>query len=303
MKVSAIITTYNSEKYIRRTIESIINQEKSGKLFDLEIIVVDDQSKDNTKNIVLEYNNIIFIQNPVNSGGPNKGRNIGLKIATGDYICIVDHDDEWLPNKISEQLEYIDNKNLIVTSNYIQFDVQNNKETERGNKSEKGFTYHPTNETFINKLSKNKKGEKGYIGSILFHQSLKTILFEEEFGMVDFDWLLKLFRNNSSVEINKPLYRRYFYGTNLSLDEKYRKNDYEFSIRTLLNYKIEYPLIVRKSIKRINGSMGRYYYVTENMKEARKYFLKSEIHFKTILYYITSFIGYRFVKKHFNVFG
>ena len=121
--------------------------------------------------------------------------------------------------------------------------------------------------------------------------------------MVDFDWLLKLFRNNSSIEINKPLYRRYFYGSNLSLEEKYRKNDYEFSIQTLLNYEIEYPLIVQKSIKRINGSMGRYYYVIENMKEARKYFLKSDFHFKTILYYLTSFIGYRFVKKHFNVFG
>ena len=303
MIISAIITTYNSEKFIRRTIDSILNQDKQGKDFEMEVIVVDDCSKDNTKKIIEEYTNVIFIQNEVNSGGPNKGRNSGLEKASGEFICIVDHDDEWLPTKISEQLDCVSNEYLIVTSGYLQIDVQSNTEEERGNHPKERITHHKENETFLNKLAKNKNGEKAYIGSILFHKTLKNISFEDKFGMVDFDWLLRLFRNNKSIEINKPLYRRYFYGSNLSMDENYRKNDYDLSLQTVLSYKNEFPEIVKKSIKRINGSMARYYFVMGNMKKSRYYFLHSEIGLKTILYYLSSYAGSGFVKKHFNVFG
>jgi glycosyltransferase involved in cell wall biosynthesis len=304
LKITAVITTYNSAKYIRRTINSILNQDKRGKDFELEIIIVDDKSTDETAKIVQEeYRDIKFIQNETNSGGPNKGRNIGLNMATGDYICIVDHDDEWLPDKITEQLNYLKDGNLIVTSNYLLADAQNNKEVERGNKSETEYTNHKTNETFFNKLAKNKKGEKAYIGSILFHKSLKTNYFEEKYGMADFDWLLRLFKNNSSIEINIPLYRRHFYGSNLSLDENYRKNDYDYSMSVLLSYQQEFPKIVPRSIKRLNGSMARYYYLVGKMKQSRYYFRRSELTSKTILYYLTSFVGSGFVKKHFHIFG
>lgn len=303
MVISAIITTYNSEKFIRRTIDSILHQDKQGKNFEMEVIVVDDCSGDNTKKIVEDYADVIFIQNNVNSGGPNKGRNSGLQKASGEYLCIVDHDDEWLPTKISEQLDCVSTEYLIVTSNYLQIDVDSNTEEERGNHPKEKITRHNENETFLNKLAKNKNGEKAYIGSILFHKSLKSIYFEEKFGMVDFDWLLRLFRNNKSIEINKPLYRRYFYGSNLSMDENYRRNDYDLSLQTVLSYKNEFPEIVKKSIKRINGSMARYYYVMGNMKKSRYYFIHSEIDVKTILYYLTSYAGSGMVKKHFNVFG
>jgi len=304
MKITAIITTYNSAKYIRRTIDSILNQEKNSKDFEVEIIVVDDKSTDETAYIVQEeYKNVLFIQNETNSGGPNKGRNIGLGVALGDYINIVDHDDEWLPNKITEQLTYMSNDNMIVTSNYLLVDNQNNKEVERGNKSRNKCTYYKVDETFLNKLAKNKKGEKAYIGSILFHKSLKTTYFEEEFGMIDFDWLLRLFRNHCSTEINIPLYRRHFYGSNLSLDENYRKKDYEYSYRLIQSYRQEFPQIADKSIKRLNGSVARYYYLTGKMKLSRHYFYRSEFTIKTILYYLTSFAGSGFVKKHFTVFG
>jgi glycosyltransferase involved in cell wall biosynthesis len=79
LKISAIITTYNSAKYIRRTIDSILNQDRKGKDFEMEIIVVDDRSTDETARIIQEeYKDIKLVQNEINSGGPNKGRNIGL---------------------------------------------------------------------------------------------------------------------------------------------------------------------------------------------------------------------------------
>ena len=61
-------------------------------LFDLELIVVDDCSSDDTINI-LQSNKINYLSTGKNSGGPNKGRNLALKQSTGDFICIADHDD------------------------------------------------------------------------------------------------------------------------------------------------------------------------------------------------------------------
>lgn len=92
-KVSVILTTYNSEKFVSKVIDSILNQKGVDELFQLELIVVDDCSQDKTREILKNYN-LEFLTTGENSGGPNKGRNLGLKAATGDYICIADHDDE-----------------------------------------------------------------------------------------------------------------------------------------------------------------------------------------------------------------
>ena len=91
-KVSVILTTYNSEYQIQEVIDSIYNQQGKGKLFEIELIVVDDCSTDSTQKI-LSKNDIDFSTTSKNSGGPNRGRNIGLKQCTGDFICIMDHDD------------------------------------------------------------------------------------------------------------------------------------------------------------------------------------------------------------------
>ena len=57
------------------------------------------------------------------------------------------------------------------------------------------------------------------------------------------------------------------------------------------------------SKKKINGALARYYYLIGNMYLARKYFLKSTIEIKTILYVITTFVGSKLVRKYFNIFG
>ena len=71
----------------------------------------------------------------------------------------------------------------------------------------------------------------------------------------------------------------------------------------IIEFSEKYPNEVRKSKKRINGSMGRYYYLMGNMKNARKYLLKSGLSIVSILYLITTFVGHKFVRKHFNIFG
>ena len=90
---------------------------------------------------------------------------------------------------------------------------------------------------------------------------------------------------------------------NLSLDEGYRINDYKYSMEKVSDFSELYPSQVKISKKRINGSMGRYYYLIGNMRLARVYFLKSRVELKTILYLITTFVGSKIVKRYFKIFG
>ena len=107
--VSVIIPNYNSEKYIKDTIHSVLNQTYKK----IEIIVVDDCSTDNSlsiiKNLVSNYTNIRLIELSKNCGRPAKPRNIGIQQSNGQYIAFLDSDDIWHKQKIEVQL-YIMNK-------------------------------------------------------------------------------------------------------------------------------------------------------------------------------------------------
>lgn len=87
--LSIIIPAYNTEQYIGATIESILNQS----YHNLEIIIVNDGSTDNTKEVCEKYNDPkIKLVNKEN-GGPGSARNIGLDLCNGDLITFVDSDD------------------------------------------------------------------------------------------------------------------------------------------------------------------------------------------------------------------
>lgn len=303
-KVTVIVTTYNSSNCIQNTLDSILSQDGLNKEFDLELIVVDDSSTDDTISI-LKQNNISYLSTNLNSGGPNKGRNIALKACSGDYICIADHDDKWEKNRIISQIQFLEQV-PIVSSGYTLIDKARDKIIRRVNhtkREDENKIYYPKNQTFLSKLTKSLKGQNTYIGSIIYRKELKDILFEERYGVVDFDWILRLFCERDSIEICDSLYNRYVDGFNLSLDEEYRKKDYDYSLLTIKNYEKEFPKEVRSSRKKINGSRARYYYIMGNMSEARKYFLKSGFRLKTLLYFLTTYAGAKYVKRKFNVFG
>lgn len=303
VKVSVILTTYNSENQIQEVLDSILQQEGCNRLFELELIVIDDCSTDNTSRILLQ-NDINFLSTERNTGGPNSGRNIALRKCSGDFIMIADHDDVWSPNRLTELL-LASSLAPIVSSGFRLNNLTSKRISIRVNISQDNSSHllFKKNETFISKLTKNKKGQQTYLGSIMFSSNFINLKFEEKYGMIDFDWILKLFHNQNSVEVCKPLYTRFVRNNNLSLNENYRINDYHFSLKTINEYKSLYPRAIKLSKKRINGSMGRYYYLIGNMSAARRYLIRSRFGFKLILYLVTTFVGSRLVKKYFNVFG
>lgn len=103
--VSIIIPAYNREETIKRAIDSVLCQTYS----DMEVIVVDDGSTDNTVKIVREYQDKrVQIICQKERGGANKARNIGIANAKGEYIAFQDSDDEWLPDKLRSQIDLME---------------------------------------------------------------------------------------------------------------------------------------------------------------------------------------------------
>ena len=99
-KITVIIPVFNGEKYLERTLDSLINQ--SFGFENIEVIIADDCSTDNTANIMREYSdrypNIKCFFLKKNYGAAGKGRNVGLENASADYIMFLDSDDEFAPD-------------------------------------------------------------------------------------------------------------------------------------------------------------------------------------------------------------
>ena len=109
-KVSVIIPLYNEEKYITTCVESVINQTYKN----IEIIVVDDKSTDNSLKVLekIKDKRLKIIKLPENKGVAN-ARNKGVEAATGSYLCFLDSDDFWDKYKIEKQIKYIKNKAFV----------------------------------------------------------------------------------------------------------------------------------------------------------------------------------------------
>lgn len=124
--VTVFIPLYNCEVYIRETLESIINQTYSN----LEILIVDDGSTDDSIEIVKSYKDsrIRLLQNGENKGIPF-ARNVGLDEAKGKYLAIMDSDDIAYLNRIKKQVNYMEENHHIdaIGSYYKMFGSRINK--------------------------------------------------------------------------------------------------------------------------------------------------------------------------------
>ncbi len=112
--VSVITPTYNSEKFISKTIESVLEQSYTN----LELILIDDASTDNTREILDKYKKtdprIVTVFLKENSGS-GISRNRGIEIAKGKYLAFVDSDDYWHRDKLILQVGFMQKHNYSFT--------------------------------------------------------------------------------------------------------------------------------------------------------------------------------------------
>lgn len=138
--VTIITPLYNAEKYIEGTIESVINQTYKN----WEMIIIDDDSKDNSYKLVLELakqdKRIKLIKNKENSG-VTKTRNKGIELARGKYIAFLDADDLWGKMKLEKQISFMEKSKALIS--YTGYEKINEDGCIRGEiKVPKKVTYN-----------------------------------------------------------------------------------------------------------------------------------------------------------------
>ena len=116
--ISVIIPTYNRAGTILRSVNSVLNQTYK----DLELLIIDDGSTDNTKELLEQINDdrIRYIYLGANSGASN-ARNAGVSYASGEWIAFQDSDDAWKPEKLELQLKFMKSNNYCFT--FTAYDV------------------------------------------------------------------------------------------------------------------------------------------------------------------------------------
>lgn len=107
--ISVIIPSYNRADFLPRTLESVARQT----FRPLEVVIVDDQSPDNTPDIcaalIEKYKgqlDIVYTRHEKNKG-EGGARNTGMRLARGNYMAFLDSDDEWLPQKLERQVSFL----------------------------------------------------------------------------------------------------------------------------------------------------------------------------------------------------
>lgn len=116
---------WNASEYIRESILSVLNQEYCN----FELIICDDSSTDNTKEIILNFAKedprVILVENK-HSKGAAGARNSALDVANGEYIAFLDADDIWLPKKLNLQIQFMVDENIDFSYSYYNL-MSNNK--------------------------------------------------------------------------------------------------------------------------------------------------------------------------------
>jgi glycosyltransferase involved in cell wall biosynthesis len=100
LRVTALINTYNYGRYVSFAINSVLQQTYKN----IEIIVVDDGSTDHTQDILAQYGSRIRVARAIN-GGQGHAFNVGIPLAQGELIMLLDADDVWLPRKVERMVE------------------------------------------------------------------------------------------------------------------------------------------------------------------------------------------------------
>lgn len=194
-KVSIIIPVYNGEKYMKEAIESALNQDYSN----VEVIVVNDGSTDDTERIASAYGDKIKYYYKEN-GGVSSALNFGISKMSGEMFSWLSHDDVYEVNKVSSQIDFINKHNIDYTksliSSNISFIDSNSKTIKKPTKKYKEFC---SSERFLKELL---NGNNIYGCCLLIHKSIldRIGFFDKNYVFIqDYLYWIKLAYNDIAL--------------------------------------------------------------------------------------------------------
>jgi teichuronic acid biosynthesis glycosyltransferase TuaG len=139
--VSIITPTFNAEKYIRSTLQSVLNQSYQN----WEMILADDASTDRTVSIIEEFaqkDNRIKLFKLAENSGNGFARNVALEKAAGKYIAYLDADDLWFPEKLEKQIQFLKTNNVPFTFSFYDCIDEEGNNLNRRVESPLNLTYN-----------------------------------------------------------------------------------------------------------------------------------------------------------------
>lgn len=226
-KVSIIIPIYNSEKYLKKCIESILNQTYKN----FEVILVDDGSNDNSKAVCDKYSTLdkrIWVYTKEN-GGVSTARNLGLKYVSGEYTIFVDSDDWLKENTLKEMVKYIEMNNSDIAIAGRIIDSVDSSKTKIKNL---GKEYHTSTKKELGDsiYYLNKQGEFDVLWNKIYRTALiKKIGVEFDISATTSQDLLfnvEVFKSANSVQLINNAYYYYVKRNEESIVTRYHYNIY-----------------------------------------------------------------------------
>jgi len=239
--VSIVIPTFNRGEYLPRAIDSALDQTFA----DIEILVVDDGSTDNTTEIVNNYDDdrVQYLRHETNMGA-NAARNTGIKTSNGQYVSLLDSDDELHPEYLEKSIPRLENCDSDVSVGvFTSFRILTDKGIENTVNARSGR---------ITSLKMFKNGPVGTFSCVTFKSSIfdKIGLLDESLvSCQDLDFYIRVLRDYEMIGVDQVLVDYHSHSDNLSNDTERRlkgqkvvlekhKNTLPDEFRAAYHYKI-----------------------------------------------------------------
>ncbi len=293
--VSIVIPTHNRSKYLRKAIASVLDQTFD----DFELIVVDEASTDDTKEIVEDLmkrdKRIKYLRYEINSKKPSVARNRGIVVSKGEYLAFLDDDDVWLPKKLEMQIELAEKYDLdLIGCNYLLVDERDN---------EVGRVVFPEwiKDNLLGALMKG-----------VFYPNLSGLMIRrdaiEYVGLIDenltwgedLELVIRLIRNNAKFDFVRDFCFKYTVHTNrvsTRLNWINKARDYEYIAKKHWDFLRNHPQEFSELLRWI----ARAYCYGGSIEKGRRYFRESirmnPKNYKSLVSYLFSYIGFERFSK------
>ena len=216
---SVIIPTYNQGDLLNRCLQSVFSQTYNN----YEVIIIDNNSTDKTKQIIKKFKNRIIYKKINNNGIIAKSRNLGIKISKGNWLSFLDSDDEWKKNKLECIYKEIKKKKI---------DVICNDELVISAKSIRLWSNGPNKKdlySFMLKYGNLLSTSASSVRKKFLHKN-KIMFNEDNFinSSEDYDFFLNIAKKKGLFKfLPKPLGFHYFHNNNISSNVRKHKKSIE----------------------------------------------------------------------------